>query len=150
MCSILICLPPTGITSDIFSWICWKLWTARNRLIFEDRRSSASCVATNALSNAREWSLAQTTANNPPRKSTPSPPLYELPVSTVLCNTDSAWISHSKKAGLGWILGTPNTSSYLQGSKSYHFVPSSLLAEALALREELRAAEAANLTNDWM
>lgn len=35
-----IFLPPTGVTSNIFPWICWVIWTAQNKLVFEDWNTS--------------------------------------------------------------------------------------------------------------
>ena len=57
----LVCLPPTGITADLFSWIGRNLWTFRNRLVFETRRTSPDAAITNVISNAREWKHAQQT-----------------------------------------------------------------------------------------
>ncbi|KAG5391577.1 hypothetical protein IGI04_021540, partial [Brassica rapa subsp. trilocularis] len=59
------CLPPSGISSDIFSWVCWNLWTARNKLLFESRPTCAQATATKSLVNAREWLQAQDLANSP-------------------------------------------------------------------------------------
>ncbi|KAF3574762.1 hypothetical protein F2Q69_00060508 [Brassica cretica] len=32
---IATCLPPVGVVSDVFPWICWFIWLARNQLIFD-------------------------------------------------------------------------------------------------------------------
>ena len=61
MAPALVCLPRTGITAYLFSWIGWNLWTSRNRLVFENRRTSPDAVITNAISNAREWKQVQQT-----------------------------------------------------------------------------------------
>lgn len=55
----MICLPPTGIRAPVFLWICWSLWTARNKLIFEDKTVQPSEVATKWLATALEWDQAQ-------------------------------------------------------------------------------------------
>lgn len=55
----LLCLPPTGLSTDLVSWILWGIWKARNLLSFEHRAATAQVVLTNAISGAREWSLAQ-------------------------------------------------------------------------------------------
>ncbi|KAF3541531.1 hypothetical protein F2Q69_00019216 [Brassica cretica] len=44
------CLPPTGITGDIFSWIIWIIWNAY---------TSPLMVITKAVASAKEWSSAQ-------------------------------------------------------------------------------------------
>ena len=64
--------------------------------------------------------------------------------------THAAWTTTTKRAGLGWILGNTTTSPQVSGSSASSFVSSPLLAEALALREAIRAAHAANLPNVWM
>lgn len=48
------CLPPCGITGDLFSWVCWSIWTTRNRLMFENRPAVSWFTATKALTDARE------------------------------------------------------------------------------------------------
>lgn len=50
------CVPPTGITSgQLFPWICWFIWTARNYLAFEGRTFTPKEVNSKATSKAREW-----------------------------------------------------------------------------------------------
>lgn len=59
------CLPPNGISSDIFSWVCWNLWTTQNQLLFEVRPVSAQATTTKSLVNAREWLQAQDPPKSP-------------------------------------------------------------------------------------
>lgn len=54
-----VCLPPSGITINIFSWVCWCIWTSRNLLIFENRTLNSDEVVCNALRLTREWQQAQ-------------------------------------------------------------------------------------------
>ncbi|KAG5402164.1 hypothetical protein IGI04_016771, partial [Brassica rapa subsp. trilocularis] len=147
----LVCLPPTGITTDLFSWLCWNLWTARNRLIFENRVTSHAAVVTNALVNAREWNQAQKIPS-PPGPTPTSAPLYHapLPPDTSLCNSDASWSRQSLQAGLGWILVNETLPHALFGSSCCNYVTSPFLAEALAIRECLRAARTAQVTKVWM
>lgn len=37
-----VCLPPTGVTTTVFLWVCWSLWKDRNLLIFENKPSQPS------------------------------------------------------------------------------------------------------------
>ncbi|KAG2299064.1 hypothetical protein Bca52824_035536 [Brassica carinata] len=48
------CLPPCGITGNIFSWVVWNLWITRNLLLFEARPASAQVTVSKALVRARE------------------------------------------------------------------------------------------------
>lgn len=34
--SLLICLPPTGLCVNVSSWVCWLIWTTRNKLVYEN------------------------------------------------------------------------------------------------------------------
>lgn len=52
-------LPPCGISGDVFSWICWNKWTTRNKLLFESRSPSHTSTVTKAITEACEWTLAQ-------------------------------------------------------------------------------------------
>ncbi|CAN7095982.1 unnamed protein product [Brassica rapa subsp. narinosa] len=63
-----ICLPPTGVSQPIFPWICWCLWTSRNKLIFENKVLSVAEVLSLSITSAREWWLAQPTAMKAPRQ----------------------------------------------------------------------------------
>ncbi|KAL0718774.1 hypothetical protein Bca4012_068097 [Brassica carinata] len=54
------CLPPVGIVSgQLAPWIVWHVWTARNKLIFNDKVIIVEEVVTQAVAAAREWLNAQ-------------------------------------------------------------------------------------------
>lgn len=113
--SSLFYLPPSGITSDFFPWLCWNLWLARNRLSFENRMSSASFVVTNGACSAREWKHAQETHHKKPPPPIAHRPYPYLPPETSLCNSDAAWSRYTKKAGLVWVLYGENPTQALYG-----------------------------------
>ncbi|CAG7898132.1 unnamed protein product [Brassica rapa] len=65
---------------------------------------------------------------------------------TIFCNTDAAWKSDTKAAGLGWIFTDENGHELTRGSSAQHHVSSALMAETLAVREALIHAATLNLT----
>ncbi|KAH0903881.1 hypothetical protein HID58_043384, partial [Brassica napus] len=86
-----ICLAPCGIPGDLFSWVCWNLWIARNKLFFKARLAFVQTTATKTLAGAIEWTHAQD-----PHVATPKNTLIPvrpqlIPVGTVTCNTDANW-----------------------------------------------------------
>ena len=127
--SLWTCLPPTGVTGDIFFWITWTIWMARNQRIFESRSSTLMDVISIALSNAQEWTRAQgdLSSTQVTPTSIPQSPVISIPPDTIVCNTDAAWNPITKAAGLGWIF-TAQDSQLQQGSESHTWIQSSLQA----------------------
>ena len=107
-------------------------------------------VVQNAVCSVREWSLAQVKLL--PTSSSQSPLMQEvsLPPGTSLGNSEAAWSSSSLMAGLGWQFSMVSTTGMARSSTMVSSVTSPLLAEALALREALRAAQSSYLTKVWM
>lgn len=138
-----ICLPPTGITTNILPWVCWNIWISRNLLIFEDRRRSPEEVALLSITNCREWLSAQPTKIQPRSETNQQlqrTPIALVPSTTVRCNTDAAWSKDHQAAGLGWVFSFPQSGSSDRGSKAQKYVSSPLMAEALACRSSLHHA----------
>ena len=52
-------LPPVGTNINLFRWIVWNLWIARNQLLFENMTSSPQDCLSKSLIAAREWTTAQ-------------------------------------------------------------------------------------------
>ncbi|KAG2252893.1 hypothetical protein Bca52824_083029 [Brassica carinata] len=124
----MICLPPTGIRAPVFPWICWSLWTARNKLIFEDKTVQPSEVATKGLATALEWDQAQSLdkSNSPKR--------------TLCCFVDAVWDASSNRAGIVWLFTSELTGSLSSGARIIENVGSPLMAESLALRKGITKA----------
>ena len=85
----LSCLPPTGIgAGPLAPWIIWSLWTARNKLAFENKESTPEDVISNAIGTAREWLNEQLRDSSAKKavdpKTSPNPP------NTVMIKTDAA------------------------------------------------------------
>lgn len=146
--STCICLPPTGLSSNLFSWVLWGLWTTRNMLIFENRAIPARTTVDKATSSAREWLLAQATSS--PNHFSPPQSVVQLPIApdVIRCNTDAAW-TVAKRAGLGWHFDDITRHIRTEASKVTDHVSSPLMAEALALREAVQTAQRNAYTNVW-
>ncbi|XP_056856820.1 uncharacterized protein LOC130506206 [Raphanus sativus] len=142
-------LPPTGVTINIFPWILWFIWLSRNQLTFENRKSSAADTTCKAIQAAQEWEKAQPIVTPRPIHLPPTPSLQDLPEHTIICNTDGAWRSDSLAAGIGWILKDA-TGEIDRGGRSFLFVSSAQMAEALAIRDALIHASTLGYTSIWL
>ncbi|KAJ4880720.1 Zinc knuckle CX2CX4HX4C protein [Raphanus sativus] len=140
-------LPPLGVTGALFPWICWGLWTARNNLLFENRKFSPTEILARAIINARDWNQAQNTTTSSQSVGTTSVSLGQQRHSPcIVCFTDAAWLVTTNRAGCGWSFSIPDVHPSLQGTKTFESVSSSLMAEALAVRSALLHAREAGIT----
>ncbi|KAG2265310.1 hypothetical protein Bca52824_072389 [Brassica carinata] len=60
-----IMLPPWGLVGDIFPWIVWGIWTARNLYIFENRVLTPVEILTKAIRSEKEWHQARASITQP-------------------------------------------------------------------------------------
>ncbi|KAL0746525.1 hypothetical protein Bca101_028527 [Brassica carinata] len=84
----------------------YKIWVARNKLIFEHKATTAQDTIS-AIRSAREWQAAQqeetraatslATASGTPRS---------CPPDTVTVNYYASWHNDSSVAALGWFLAS--------------------------------------------
>lgn len=132
-----VCLPSTGIRSPILPWIAWSLWTARNRLIFEDKTSPPAEIASRDLSATLEWDQANfvskqvTNAHQEPR-------IKQKKMANLNRENpyfvDAAWDATSQQAGVAWNLKIDLSSQTQSSSQIFQSVSSPLIAESLAIR----------------
>ncbi|XP_022569212.1 uncharacterized protein LOC111212078 [Brassica napus] len=128
------CLPPVGIVSgQLAPWIVWNLWTARNKMIFNDKGFTAEEVVTQAVAAAREWLNAQ---NKEEKRVTHPKPSRTALAWEVVVQTDAAWNATSKSAGLGWSVKNIGRNSEFQATAE--LVVSPLVAEGLAMRNAVK------------
>ncbi|CAN6846388.1 unnamed protein product [Brassica oleracea var. botrytis] len=121
-------LPPAGIEAGtLAASIIWSLWRSRNNLIFEKRSFSPEETIQKALSDAREWRMAQPLSN--PKQLIPLIRIEPSPRTHGLCSifTDAAWNSSTGRAGLGWIIDDRVSST--QHAATVTSVSSPLMAE---------------------
>lgn len=99
-------LPPTGLTSPLYPWILWILWTSRNQFMFEDKSFSKSEMLMKALKLAKEWQSAQpqhkVNSVSPKDCQPPNQNLLPLqvPQNALLIFSDAAWNSTTCDSGL--------------------------------------------------
>lgn len=149
----LICLPPSGVSSPILPWICWLIWTTRNKLIFENQNSTPEKIVAKSLIMAREWILAQAKSltknmimpNSTLQQQQGAPRDRSVTSITIVCKTDASW-DKAKKTGLGWIYTREEDTGTSQSTKIQESVASPLMAEARAVRSSITAA--VNFTGD--
>ena len=129
-------LPPRGVAGNLFPWICWGIWTARNYRIFESRDTPPAETLARSIRNAREWENAQAI-------STSSSHVHSLHshqvtnTAVIDCFTDAAWQVATNRAGCGWIFLNQQKEHLLQGTSTFNHTASPLVAEALAVRSAL-------------
>ena len=146
-------LPPTGTMSNLFPWIVWFIWTARNLLIFETRHTTPAEVLGKAIVAAKEWITAQVSTEKLTQLRTQATHQLTNPLDlhqTIICNTDAAWKPELKRAGLGWTFTNWNLEESDRGSQIKHHVPSALLAEGLAVKAALMHAISLGITHIWL
>ncbi|XP_048591461.1 uncharacterized protein LOC125576128 [Brassica napus] len=130
-------LPPIGIAGPLFPWICWDIWTARNYRIFENKIPSPDEIISKALRAAREWNAAQSTpepGSSAQRQHTLQP---SSTFTSIACFTDAAWQAGTNKAGCGWIFPDCRNEGLCQRTKTFSYISSALMAEAMAVRSAL-------------
>lgn len=142
-CNRMINLPPSGLSAtDLFPWVLWYLWTARNKQLFENLVLSEQEVATLEIKEARIWQAAQPVGAKP----LPEPAINRVPracgsLRSVDCFVDAAWNATTRGRGFGCIFKDPyNKNIYHQKSANRCFVGSAFIAEAIAIKTALLEA----------
>ncbi|KAF2593145.1 hypothetical protein F2Q70_00044672 [Brassica cretica] len=145
----MITLPPTGLSeAALFPWIIWYLWSAGNKLSFEEVRITEWEVVTHAIKEAAIWQTAHQRKSSPTNKPSDCKLFPSKPsLKQTQCFVDAAWIAATNKGGFGWIFTDPITGSsrFMFSNRSY--VGSALITEALAVKVALLDAVSLGLTS---
>ncbi|XP_013594339.1 PREDICTED: uncharacterized protein LOC106302359 [Brassica oleracea var. oleracea] len=97
-------LPTIGVAEgQLAPWFLWHIWTARNRVVFNDKFISATNNLSKALAAAREWNACQQT--DAPTNRVVAP-VATTTTNSALIKTDAAWNGSLNVAGLGWTVET--------------------------------------------
>ncbi|KAL0862379.1 hypothetical protein Bca101_041497 [Brassica carinata] len=146
----MISLPPIGLGStQIYPWILWLLWTNRNQFVFENRVFSEELTVLKAIRDAKAWQAAQTFVSKPaiPQFVVVSPLAPATNSFTWSTFSDAAWDQETGNCGLDWQL-RDSGNSIAESSSSYRrFVPSALVADALAVKTAVASAVSHHVSN---
>lgn len=119
---------------QIFPWLLWRLWKARNDLCFSNISVEAHQIVDRTARDAEEWISGNSEQSPQPApvsqrnvKWIPPPP------GTFKCNIDAAWDDHREHCGVGWFLRDDKGQVRWYGAKVYPKLLSCLEAEAAAL-----------------
>ncbi|XP_024010394.1 uncharacterized protein LOC112085418 [Eutrema salsugineum] len=134
---------PCTPVGSLASWLCWYIWTARNKRVFTDRDFSVSEIITNALNASKEWTANQ--GSKPKAAESLVPHLPHDVTTEVICHSDAAWNASNNTAGLGWTIQAGNESPIQKFSATSQCVRSPLMAEGLAIRAALSHAAAEDI-----
>ncbi|KAL0889743.1 hypothetical protein Bca101_013726 [Brassica carinata] len=135
--------------TPLYPWILWTLWTNRNKLLFENRVFTEEESILKALQDAKAWKVAQASIAKPslPQHVVPSNFLQAVNSYTWSSFSDAAWDASSGNCGLGWQLRDAEGSCAESSSLHRRYVPSALVAEALAIRAAVSAAASSHVSS---
>ena len=149
-CRRMLSLPPSGLgTTPLYLWILWILWTNRNKLMFENRVFSEQDTVLKSLQDARAWKAAQSCDKMP---SIPQCVVHlsQLPFAnsyTWSSYSDAAWNPSTWNCGIGWLLRDADNAVAESSSSYRRYVPSALVAEALAVKAAITAAISSHVSS---
>lgn len=115
----------------------WRIWKARNKLVFENKRDHITQIVNAAVMDSKIWKEALT--QNKETEQTVSNPLVSsvqeiLPQHTELyCIVDASWKAPMDNIGIGWSLYCREGTLILQGSSAMNPTSTPLVAEAMAM-----------------
>ncbi|CAA7054624.1 unnamed protein product [Microthlaspi erraticum] len=141
------CLPPIGVgEGPIFPWIVWRIWIARNQLMFDNKHQTIEETVNQAIILAKEWQMAQ---HHTRRKESAGakriPTLRKISgENKMTCKTDASWREDKRSAGFGWIMlrQSANQAEEIveQGGEARDHIRSPLTAEGVAILTALTRA----------
>lgn len=143
LCCRMITLPPLGLgNTPPYPWILWILWNNMNKFVFENKLFSEESSVLKAMQDARAWNSAQPCvdkASLPP--SVVSIHHFPPPSNSYTWSvfSDAAWNASNGNCGLGWCLRDDDASHTEESSYHCRSVPSTLVAEALAVKAAINA-----------
>ncbi|XP_023633818.1 uncharacterized protein LOC111829312 [Capsella rubella] len=132
-------------TDCLFPFIGWRIWKARNDLLFRNKRWAIPTIIHQAIMDYKLWkeasSLNQSYNGKPQEhKDSNNPQSLHRTMdqsNSYFCYTDGSWINSTDKAGIGWSLHNYQGKCLIKGSSSIDPTMTALEAETIALREAI-------------
>ncbi|XP_074361952.1 uncharacterized protein LOC141702152, partial [Apium graveolens] len=125
----------------MISMVCWSIWKARNDEIWNNRKSRAGNVVSNAIAYLSQWKDVQKMGNNNlprPGNSTGSLERWSKPdIGCVKVNCDATIFNNSNQFGVGWIVRDERGKLVHAACLSFQGKPEVHFAEAVGMREAL-------------
>lgn len=128
----------------LFPYIGWRIWKARNALLFNNKRWAIPDIIHQALLDWRLWTEAQHTSHTHISQGiaehacdVSSHQEYLHPDNEFYCCIDGSWANSDSRAGIGWALYDAQNRCIFKGSSSIDHAGSVIETEAIALREAL-------------
>ncbi|KAG2298975.1 hypothetical protein Bca52824_035447 [Brassica carinata] len=119
-------------SSNVFPWLLWQIWKARNSFIFNKHMVQPHRIVSHAYEDAKLWKQAQV-----PHLETESPKNTKKwrkpPQGYVKCNIGSSWISADKACGVSWILRDSTGNPILHSRRAYSYIRSKEEANLYAM-----------------
>lgn len=146
----LVPLPPVGLLTSLAPWLCWNLWKARNKLLFDGISFTCQEILLKAIKDAKEWQEAHlqnldATSSILQDHLRPHDPRDPIIVSGITCHVDAAWNPVSRTCGIGGIFQGAQRHTTTTINFSCQFISSALMAEAIAVRSAVMDAAASNI-----
>ncbi|KAG7557763.1 Zinc knuckle CX2CX4HX4C [Arabidopsis suecica] len=138
----------------LFPYLGWRIWKARNELLFNNKRWAIPNIIHQALADLRLWKEAhnlltpnvqQSSKDKQPAPLTFQQVLTQTP--SFCCCTDASWINQDSKSGIAWTLHDSMGRFILRGSASIEPTNNVLEAETIALKEAILQLRRLNYCN---
>ncbi|KAL0760104.1 hypothetical protein Bca101_076254 [Brassica carinata] len=113
-----ICMLDVTLDNPDFSKLCWRIWIARNNLIFEKRFTTIDDILQLYIMQGNGKTHKHSTQAHSSHYAG-APQLPPVPIGSTYCTTDAALSSAHKRAGISWIMSSPMNSLLSQESRTF-------------------------------
>ncbi|CAH2061360.1 unnamed protein product [Thlaspi arvense] len=120
-----------------FPWILWKLWKARNSLIFKNVRMEPQEIVSKALDEADGWLRINGILKDDSTEvlwHTDIQCLWQKPLVNILkCNIGASWVLPNRNYGVAWLVRDHQGEAVFHSRRAYSAITTQGEAELLSL-----------------